>query len=51
MSAQAAEQVEQVDVRKAPPARRSGLVQLILEDSNKDAAQYVKSYDVGRGGE
>jgi len=34
------EQVEKVDVRKP-----------ILEDSNKDAEEYVRSYDVGRGAE
>ncbi len=51
MSTQVTEQVKKVDVRKAPPACRSGLIQFILEDSKKDAEEYVKSYDVGRGAE
>lgn len=34
------EQVEKVDVRKS-----------ILADSKQDAEEYVRSYDVGRGGE
>ncbi len=36
--------VDEIDVRKN--TRRS-----ILADSKKDAAEYVKSYDVGRGAE
>ena len=42
MSTEVKEQVEKVG---------SGLIQLILADSKKDSEEYVKSYDVGRGGE